>query len=173
MSEDGIRKMRFTGDPSDPEATKKWASEVVDTMEEIYKGPVPALPGGAERQDLVEEVLRSAPADWEIGTEECDPAYFYWETRHRLNRHLCMWVNGQRLPENAAGAVVHLMLTWHRRLVISDTGILVQGDIVVPHPTPQDYYATEKRAELWRTVHVIRGRADEFDRSLERYRGSS
>src|ERR1022692_148780 len=106
MSQDGIRRMRFNPDPSDPDASSKWAASVVDTMEEIYKGPVPPLPGGADRGGLVDQVLCSISEDWEIGTDECDPAYFYWEARHRLNPQLCMWINGKRLPEDAAGAVV-------------------------------------------------------------------
>ena len=166
MSEDGIRRMRFNPDPNDPDASRKWAASVVDAMEEIYQGPVPALPGGADRHDLVEEVLQSVRSDWEVGAGGGDPAYFSWGARHRLNRQLRMSLIGKRLPEDVAGAVVHLMMTWHRRLVISDTGILVEGDIVVPHPSPKDYYFTEKSEELWRTVHVIQGRADEFDRAL-------
>jgi|GEM_PF-7134379 len=45
MSKDGVRRMYFTGDPKDPEATERWAEEVIETLEEISRGPLPHLPG--------------------------------------------------------------------------------------------------------------------------------
>lgn len=168
MSEDGIRKLRFLGDAGDPEATRAWASDVVDTMEEIYKGPVPALPRGAQRHDLVEEVLHSDAADWEIGPGSGDPNYFSWVARHRLNSQLRISIIGKRLPDNPAGVIMHLMIAWHRRLVITDSGILVDDKIVLPHPNPKDYYSTNQREQLWRTIHVIRELENEYDLAASR-----
>ena len=63
---------------------------------------------------------------------------------------------------------MHLMIAWHRRLVITDSGILVDDKIVLPHPNPKDYYSTNQREQLWRTIHVIRELENEYDLAASR-----
>jgi hypothetical protein len=166
MSEDGIRRMQFQGDPNDPEAKEKWAREVIDTLEEIQNGPLPWLPGNATREGLAEEFVRSDASDWmvveNIGTQE----RIYVEARHRLNPDFWFDMSANRQADEDETAA-RFKLIWYRRLVHSDRGILGENEIVLPRPERSAFSFTDKRNGLWRVVHAVRGLVDEYDRALE------
>jgi hypothetical protein len=154
MSEDGIRRMYFTGDPNDPEATEKWAEEVIDTLEKIQQGPLPWLPGGATREGLADQLIRSEASDWEVVENSRTQERISLEARHRLNPDFwfSMLANPQAGEEET---VAHFKLIWYRRLVHSDRGVLGEDGIVLPHPEPSRFSFTDKRKDLWRLVHDV------------------
>jgi hypothetical protein len=166
MSEDGIRRMHFRGDPNDPKAKDKWARVVIDTLEEIQKGPLPWLPGNASREGLAEEFVRSDASDWMVDESICTQERIDLKACHRLNPdfRFHMWANRQ---DEEDGTAAHFMLFWYSRLVHTDGGVLGEDDIVLPRPEPSAFSFTDKRKGLWRVVHAVRGLVDEYDRALE------
>jgi hypothetical protein len=164
MAADGIRRMYFTGDPNDPEAREKWAEEVIDTLEKIQQGPLPWLPGGATREGLMEEILRSLPTDWEISTYVGEPEYFSWAANLKRKPDLCISLIAHR--EHQGDSEVGLSVTFHHRLVHSEVGLLKGNDIVLPSGRTSSFSYTDQHEELWRVIHRVRGLEDEFDHAL-------
>jgi hypothetical protein len=166
MSEDGIRRMQFQDDPNDPEANDKWAREVIDTLEEIQKGPLPWLPGNASREGLAVEFVRSDASDWMDVENICTQERIDLRACHRLNSDFRFHMSANRQDEED-GPAAHFMLFWYRRLVHTDGGILGENDIVLPRPEPSAFSFTDQRKELWRVVHAVRRLVGEYDRALE------
>jgi len=164
MSEDGVRRMYFLGDPKDPEATEKWAAEVIATLEKIQSGDLPWLPGNATREGLMEEILRSLPTDWEVSTYIGEPDYFSWGASHKCKPDLWISLISHREPEG--DSEVYLTVAWHHRLVHQEAGILKDNDIVLPDGRTSSFSYTDEHEDLWRLIHRVRGLEDEFDHAL-------
>lgn len=85
-----------------------------------------------------------------------------------MNPHLKIEISSSHQAEGVPE--VTLMIRWHRRLVHTDKALFGDGEIVLPHPEPTAFSFTTHHEELWRLVHAIRGREDEYDRALEQRR---
>lgn len=164
MAEDGIRRMHFTGDPNDPNAKDKWAADVIQTLEEIQQGPLPWLPGDETREGLMEEILRSSPRDWEISTYVGEPEYFSWGANLKRKPDLIISLIAHREPEG--NSEVGLTVAFHHRIVHQQSGILKEGDVVLPGGRACTVSYTDQHEDLWRLIHRVRGLGSEFEHAL-------
>jgi len=112
----------------------------------------------------MEEILRSSPVDWVIDSYIGEPEYFSWGASHKCKPDLIISLIAHR--ETEGDSEVGLTVAFHHRIVHQQSGILKEGDVVVPGGRPCSISYTDEHEELWRLIHRVRGLEDEFDHAL-------